>query len=353
MTKIVVGGCDRYEIPRLREFLSWSLAEIGLSFDGCRVLLKPNLLSGKPPGKAVNTHPLLVHALAEVLIDRKCTVFVGDSPGYESTEKALEKSGIMAVVKGLRLGVAPFDKQVIKVNGGISPYRTLVFGEDPLDYDLVINMPKLKAHMMMGLTAGVKNCFGFVRHLDKARWHLRCGTNKRLFASVLIDIHSAVNPAITVLDGIIAMDSNGPSHGRPRDLGLLAVSNNALALDSYMESMLSVPYPLPISSVAAEKGLLEEAEIVARDTPKIHDFRMPSTLAPDFNLPSLVKETARILLTRKPRCDHRKCTLCRTCIDVCPAGALAAAENRVVFDYKKCIKCYCCAEMCPVGAITA
>lgn len=352
MAKIIVGKCDGYEVARLREFIASSFAEFGLSLRGCKVLLKPNLLSGKPPGKAVNTHPLFVRAVAEVLLDGGCTVFVGDSPGYESTKRALDKSGIMEVITSLRLSVASFDKRVIKKNKGVSPYREFRFGEDPLDYDAVINMPKLKAHMMMGLTAGVKNCFGFVPHLEKAKWHLRCGTDKSLFAALLIDICSTVKPVMTILDGIIAMDSDGPSHGRPRDLGLIALSNDAISLDSHLESMLCLPGPLPVSTVAAEKGLVQNALVVDRGAPKIVDFRMPATLAHEFPVPSLVRQTAKALMTRKPKCNHRKCTLCRTCIDVCPAGALAAGDKGLLFDYGKCIKCYCCAEMCPVGAIT-
>ena len=42
-----------------------------------------------------------------------------------------------------------------------------MFGEDPLDYDFILNMPKLKTHVMMGLTAGVKNLFGFVPSLGQ------------------------------------------------------------------------------------------------------------------------------------------------------------------------------------------
>ena len=359
MAKIILGKCDKYDVGLLREFLATSLADIDLPFHGRNVLLKPNLLSGKPPGKAVNTHPLFVQALAEVLLDGGCTVFVGDSPGYESTEKALEKSGIMDVVRDLRLGVAPFNKRVIKTNRGISPYRELCLGEDPLDYDIVMNLPKLKAHMMMGLTAGVKNCFGFVPHLDKAKWHLRCGTDKALFASLLVDIYFAVKPAVTILDGIVAMDSDGPSHGRPRDIGLVAVSNDALSLDSHLESMLCIPRPLPITAVARENGLLEDPTVIDRGAPRVSDFRMPTTLVDDFALPSLLKGAAKVFLTKKPKCNRRKCTLCRTCVDVCPAGALStsdagpASDRRLLFDHRKCIKCYCCAEMCPVGAITA
>jgi uncharacterized protein (DUF362 family)/NAD-dependent dihydropyrimidine dehydrogenase PreA subunit len=277
---------------------------------------------------------------------------VGDSPGYESTEKALEKSGIMEVVRDLRLDVAPFRKRVTKANAGISPYRELVFGEDPLDYDLVLNMPKLKTHAMMGLTAGVKNTFGFVPSLDKAKWHLRCKSDKRLFSSLLIDIYFAVNPALTILDGIVGMDGNGPTHGRVRDLGLVAVSDNALSLDAFLEKRLAIRSPLPISSLGEEKGLLEEALLVDLGAPQIRDFMMPAAVEVDWNLPPLVRETVRHMFTRKPKWAGKKCNLCKTCVNVCPAGALRAEGNGLLFDYKACIRCYCCHEMCPTGAIT-
>ncbi len=352
MSKIVAGGCRGYDVPLLKEFFFRALAEFGALPAKCKVLLKPNLLTGKAPGKAVNTHPLFVRAIAEILVENGCTVFVGDSPGYESTEKALEKSGIMEVMRDLRLGLAPFRKRVTKVNAGISPYRELVLGEDPLDYDLVLNMPKLKTHVMMGLTAGVKNTFGFVPSLDKAKWHLRCKGDKRLFASLLMDIHFLVNPALTILDGIVGMDSNGPAHGRVRDLGLVAVSDNGLSLDVFLEKTLSIRSPLPISSLGEEKGLLKEAILVDEGAPQVRDFVMPAAMDVDWNLPPLVRETVRHIFTRKPKWVSKRCNVCKTCVNVCPVGALRLGAKGLFFDYKACIRCYCCHEMCPTGAIT-
>ena len=349
---IVAGTCAAYEAAPLKEFFSGALTRLGFSLSRCKVLLKPNLLSGRSPEKATNTHPGFVAALAEIFLEEGCTVFVGDSPGYESTEKALEKSSIMEVVRKLGLEVAPFRKRVAKGNAGISPYREFVFGEDPLDYDLVVNVPKLKTHVMMGLTAGVKNTFGFIPSLEKAQWHLRCGTDKQLFAALLADIHTVVNPGLTVLDGILAMDGDGPSHGRVRHLGFVAMSDNAFSLDAFLEKALSLPFPLPISALAREKGLLPEAAVTDLGAPEVGDFRMPATMEVDWNLPPLLRETARHLFTRKPKGDSRKCTACGACMKVCPAAALRVGEKGVSFDYGKCIRCYCCQEMCPAGAIT-
>jgi uncharacterized protein (DUF362 family)/NAD-dependent dihydropyrimidine dehydrogenase PreA subunit len=351
MAQIVAGGQKDYNVTDLGAFFVEAFYDLAISYEKSRVLLKPNLLCGKAPTKAVNTHPLFVRALAEVFLDKGCTVFVGDSPGYESTEKALRKSGILDVIEKLRLRVAAFDRTVAKANAGISPYREILLGEDPLDYDVVVNIPKLKTHIMMGLTAGVKNTFGFIHGLSKAKWHLRCGTNSHLFASLLVDIHAIVNPTVTVLDGVDAMEGDGPSHGKPRNLGLVAVSDNALSLDAYLEALLRVPYPLPITSVARKHGLVPDPVIRDRGIPPINDFVMPTTMRDAFGMPSIVRATTRSLLTKKPKWNEKKCNCCKTCVSVCAAGAATFADGRVSFDYDKCIRCYCCAEMCPVGAI--
>jgi uncharacterized protein (DUF362 family)/NAD-dependent dihydropyrimidine dehydrogenase PreA subunit len=351
LAHIVAGNCSGYEGNDLRKFFLDALATAGIACDHRKVLLKPNLLSGKAPEKAVNTHPDFIKALAEVLLDKGCSVFVGDSPGYESTEKALKKSGIMDVVDRLGLGVATFDKAIVKQNRGISPYREIVLGEDPADYDVIINLPKLKTHIMMGLTAGVKNIFGFIPALSKAKWHLRCGTDSNLFASLLIDIYLLVKPTITILDGIIAMDTDGPSHGRTRNLGLIALATDALAMDSYLETLLRVPYRLPVTSVASEHGLIPEYSLIDKGVAAINDFVMPATMSQEWGGHHLVREVTRQVFTKKPKCNFSACNACKTCVNVCAAGALTFRGDKITFDYGKCIRCYCCAEMCPTGAI--
>jgi uncharacterized protein (DUF362 family)/Pyruvate/2-oxoacid:ferredoxin oxidoreductase delta subunit len=323
------------------------------------VLLKPNLLSGKSPQKAVNTHPQFIKVLGEIFLEKSCTVYVGDSPGYDSTEKALRNSGIMEVAEELGLKIAAFDKRVVKKSRGISPYRQFVLGEDPAAFDLIVNLPKLKTHAMMGLTLGVKNTFGFVPRFEKAKWHLKAGRDPLLFAGILMDIHRVVNPSITVLDGILAMDGDGPSSGRPRDIGLIAVSRDALALDALIERCLALPTSLPLMRLAAEKGLVEEAEIVDLGMPPIQDFVLPKTMDVGWNLPGAVRNTMKRLFVRKPRCVHHVCKKCGVCAVVCPVKAIGEAigeaigtdEEFPVFDYSKCIRCYCCQEMCPEGAI--
>ena len=351
--KVIAGGVDSYDRDGLKQFLSRALREIDFAFDGAKVLLKPNLLSAKSPEKAITTHPHFLQALAELLLDRSCKIWVGDSPGFESTERVIEKSGIMDVMRKLNLKLAPFDKRVAKSCNGVSPYREFVFGEDPDEYDLIINVPKLKTHAMMGLTGGVKNTFGFIPSLYKARWHMRCGRDAALFAAMLIDIHNLVNPALTVIDGITGMDGDGPSSGRIRSVGLVALSRSSFELDLFLEKALKINFPIPTNLLAREKGLAGEFDLIDYGVPDIEPFLKPKSMDTQWNLPTIVRETVRSIVIKKPKCTKKKCTGCATCMEVCPAHAIRLVNDMPTFDYRKCIRCYCCQEMCPEGAIHA
>lgn len=351
MARLVVGTCDSYDAGALKEFLGRAFEKINFQARGSKVLLKPNLLVGKPPRKCVNTHPQLVRSVAEMLLDEGCAVSVGDSPGYESAERALRGSGIGEVVKTLGLQVARFDKKIVKRSQGVSPYREFLLGEDPEAFDVIINLPKFKTHAMMGLTMGVKNTFGFVPRFEKAKWHVKAGRDPLLFGAILLDIHGLVKPALTILDGIAAMEGDGPSGGKPRHIGLLAASNDAPALDLFVEKALRLPDLLPVSRVAYDQGLIRDAEIINLGMPEIRDFLMPATMDTGFNLPGAVRNALKRVISKRPKCDQSRCTQCRVCVEVCPAGALTGDEEYPRFDYKKCIRCYCCQEMCPASAI--
>jgi formate hydrogenlyase subunit 6/NADH:ubiquinone oxidoreductase subunit I len=61
---------------------------------------------------------------------------------------------------------------------------------------------------------------------------------------------------------------------------------------------------------------------------------------------------AALLVSRKPVFSTKACTLCETCIDICPAKALSMGDKKPSIDRGLCIRCYCCAEVCPSHAIS-
>jgi uncharacterized protein (DUF362 family)/NAD-dependent dihydropyrimidine dehydrogenase PreA subunit len=353
MTPAVVhiGHFPDYNLEQLKGFIKKGLNRHTVPAGSPKVLVKPNLVMGKRPEKAVNTHPTVVRAVVEVLRDRGATIVIGDSPGYESTEKALKNALIWPIIEEYHLAVAYFSGAVAKPFQGLSPYREFILGEDPSSYDLIVNLPKLKTHAMMGLSLGVKNVFGFIRGLEKARWHLRAGADTGLFASVLVDLYNLVKPGLTILDGIVAMDGDGPTNGRPRSVGLMALSVNAFNLDREIEKLLGLHEPLPISLVAMKAHLIEAYEVLREGVEVIPALRFPSTMATDWSLPSTVKGILKNTFVRRPKATKRLCQGCGICSEVCRAGAIEMVEEMPVFDYKRCIRCYCCQEMCPQGAI--
>lgn len=349
---MVAGRSDSYDPREIKSFLEGAFSRIDLDISARSVLVKPNLLASKAPDRAVTTHPDFLRALIELLVDHSCTVCLGDSPGYESLDRVLRNGGYADMLRELAVQVVPFTKEAVKRGSGISPYRDFLFGEDPDRYEVVINVPKLKTHSMMGMTLGVKNTFGFIRGFAKGRWHLRAGRDRDLFASILVDIHRLVSPTVTVLDGVVGMCGDGPSNGDPVTCGIVAVSRDAFALDAFIEGRLCPGVILPITACAARHGLIPPYEVIDLGSPPAPArFPMPRTCDTDWNLPRPVKRLLRNLLTKKPKADPGTCRLCGICAEVCPADAIHLGERFPLFDYQACIRCYCCQEMCPHGAI--
>ena len=142
MEKVAIEACDAYDVKLLKTILDSLFQKISFSpISHAKVLIKPNLLISKTPEKAVTTHPAIIQALAELLKDHSCAISVGDSPGFGSTKKVLNISGIMDVIKELGLTISTFNNNIIKRTDGISPYKEFLFGDDPERYDLVINVP--------------------------------------------------------------------------------------------------------------------------------------------------------------------------------------------------------------------
>ena len=352
MEKVIAGGIDSYDTIKLKSLLEKGFREIGLDVNRRKILVKPNLLAGKPPNRAVTTHPLFLRALIELLNERSCTVCLGDSPGYEPLERVLRKGGYLDMLRELGVHVIPFTREVAKKGGGISPYRDFLFGEDPDAYDLVINVPKLKTHGMMGMTLGVKNTFGFVRGFAKGRWHLRAGRDRDLFASIIVDIHRIVSPSVTILDGILGMCGDGPSSGNAVTCGIVALSRSAFALDAFIQSRMCPGVSLPLSACAERYHLLPQYTVIDLGLPPPpSSFAMPRACDADWSLPPPLKILLRNVFLKKPRADLKACRLCGICAKICPAGAIRLGEKAPLFSYSACIRCYCCQEMCPHEAI--
>jgi len=351
VSKVLVRR-GRYDLPALRPEVSGILGAFLEEGDlrGRRVLLKPNFLSPAAPEEALLTHPLIVRAVAEHVLDAGGRVRISDSPAVGSFERILRQGGYAEALKGLPVVFEEFGASV-PVDVG-EPFGRIEMAREVFDADLVINLPKWKTHSQMILTLGVKNLFGCIVGFRKPEWHMRTGVDRTLFARLLVQVCRAVNPAVTLLDGILALEGEGPGRGGvPRVLGVLMGSDNPLAVDRAVCAALGFPpEDLPTNRAAAAMGLDGGEVDIDGELPRIGDFRFPPS-APVAYGPRAFQRLVRSWLLQKPAVRKGRCNDCEACVEYCPADAIQRDDGELRFDYDRCIRCFCCIEVCPRGAL--
>lgn len=322
-----------------------------------KVLIKPNLLSEASPDKHVTTHPAVVEAVVRLVQEAGAQPIIGDSPGMASFIKAARAAGIEDVAKRTNAKLADFKKSVT-INEKDRIFKNLEIAEDVINCDKIINLPKLKTHVQMTMTLGIKNMFGCIVGKRKSQWHLMAGKDRNYFATMIVELFESVKPTLTIMDGIAAMHKDGPQNGEPYPMGLIYASSDTVALDSAITYQVGLSFDkTPILAVAIKKGL-GESNLEKIHFPQIHpdevlkkDFIVPVLadleIGPKFLRPYLKKK-----LVPKPVTNHSICTLCNKCIEVCPPEVIGKVNGKIAINYDGCIHCFCCVEICPDGAMT-
>ena len=350
-----------YDYQSLRSAVERLLAPLGgmAAFvrPGERVLLKPNMLSAKPPEAAVTTHPAVLRAVIELVREAGAVPLVGDSPGIGGIRRVAERSGMLTVVEETCATLVPFEEA--RETAGCGTFRRFALAAPYLDADRVINLPKLKTHEMMTMTCAVKNLFGAVVGAEKPAWHLQAGADRELFARMLLEIYLLRPPDLTIVDAVVAMEGNGPASGDPRQVGLLMAGANAVAVDVIAAEIAGIPKKLLFVERQAERlGIagVDRTEIetvgTSLDEIGVRPFLLPPLADVQFGLPRFLRERLRHHLTTRPVAMPEKCRLCGICRDACPPGAMTIEGGRLLIDYRRCIRCFCCRELCPDAALT-
>jgi uncharacterized protein (DUF362 family)/Pyruvate/2-oxoacid:ferredoxin oxidoreductase delta subunit len=317
-----------------------------------QVLIKPNLLSPAKPEMAILTHPLVVRAVVEYVLEKGGRPLVSDSPALGSFERIIKDGGFKEALKDLDVEFKPF-KTTVKINIG-EPFGQIDIARSAVEADVVINLAKLKTHTQMLLTLGVKNLFGCIVGFKKPEWHLRSGVDRNMFARLLVQIYQSIQPVVTLVDGILALEGQGPGRrGKPRHIGLLVGSRSGLATDVAICRMLGIdPYKLPTMHAAGELGILDGDPEIIGDFTKIFNYKLPELTPLTFG-PKPLQKYMRKHFIQRPMVEPDFCKMCGDCWKICPAGAITPYEEIIGFDYDRCIRCYCCIEVCPHGALQA
>ena len=359
-SSVSIVKCPNYDENKVLSGIRRSIDLIGgiqtFVKKGHHVLLKPNLLYGKSPEKAVTTHPAIVKGVIEIVREAGGVPFIGDSPSIGSLMKAAEKAGIKAVADEMKCPLVEFNRPVLPPNGKGKMFKQLEIDQTVLEADVIINLPKWKTHVQMLLTLGVKNLFGCIPGPRKALWHLKAGEDRKTFAQILVDLYQVIQPSLTLLDGIVGMEGNGPNSGRPIPLGLILASGDSLSLDQIVCDLLGISRKsLLTNRVAFEQGLgKDKIDVVGErvEDVKISNFQFPTLSQMDWNLPGFLTKALKNAFTSRPFIEEERCKACDRCEEICPPKALARKGKDLIFDYEQCICCFCCLEVCPEGAIS-
>ncbi|MFO7534554.1 MAG: DUF362 domain-containing protein [Kiritimatiellia bacterium] len=317
---------------------------------GQRVLIKPNLLADATPEQAITTHPEIARAVIRLAREAGALPVVADSPaGPLRLQAVLEKTGFKALCEQEQ---TPF---INLEQAPSAPFSCagfpFVIAKPVLEADLVVNLPKVKTHTLTIFTGAVKNLYGTLPGFQKATMHKHfpSGDDMGRLLACILDI---VRPGLSIADGVVGMDGNGPSGGQPVELGFLAASTDAAALDAALCRALNVP----LSVVPWFRHLAKERYetlTLAGEPPAPGSLR--------FNLPggwknrlipkALVRLLAPLFWVR-PVLNPQTCIRCGRCAAACPARALDHRPGEVPrLRGPACIGCCCCHEICPVKAI--
>jgi len=359
-SSVSIVKCQNYDEDKVLSGLQRSIDLLGgiqtFMKKGNRVLLKPNLLYGKSPEKAVTTHPAIVKGMIQIVREAGGIPFIGDSPSIGSLTKTAEKAGIKAVADEMKCPLVEFNRPVLPPKERGKIFKQLEIDQTVLEADVIINLPKFKTHSLTLLTLGVKNLFGCIPGPRKALWHLKAGEDRKAFAQILVDVYQIIHPSLTILDGIVGMEGNGPNSGRPIPLGLILASGNPLSLDQIVCDLLGIlRESLLTNRVVFEQGIEKDRiDVLGErvDEVKISNFQFPTLSQPDWNLPGFLRKALKNALTTKPVIEEEVCNACNQCAEICPPKALVRKEKGLIFDYGQCIRCFCCLEVCPEGAIS-
>jgi len=360
---VALEHCRSYDAAELHTAMGRLLETIGgmgvFVKHGQNVLIKPNFLTDSTPDEAITTHPEVVRAIIHILKQHGAKPFVADSPSnVVKIEKVWEKTGFKAMCAAENVPLVCLEK-----SGAVS-YKidgfSFSIAKPILDADVIINVPKVKTHMLTILTGAVKNMYGAVPGFQKMNLHKLHPTVPE-FGKLIAAIYRKVPPHLNIADGVVGMHGNGPSAGIPINLGFLAASRDAVALDLTLCRLMNidpsaVPYlrHLSITGYPEEKQKHIESAGASAESFVIKNFKAPDTLRARM-IPGWLVSILAPFVWIAPSISG-KCISCGRCVKGCPVTALsfvnADKKGKPVLDRKKCIGCCCCHEVCPAKAIT-
>jgi uncharacterized protein (DUF362 family)/NAD-dependent dihydropyrimidine dehydrogenase PreA subunit len=362
--KVSIEKVADYNSEEIYTALQRSLSRLGslenIIKPRSKVFVKINHLSPpSSPDDAIVTHPSFVREVLRLLLEINLEITVGDD--IQSKEKdGFLVSGHRQVCNDLGIRLVNLKERgfrEVHCKGQI--LKKALISPVVHEVDYIVNLPKLKTHSLTAFTGAVKNMFGIIPFGLRLDYH-RIFKWSDVFSQMLVDIFSCAPPHLTIMDGIVAMEGEGPSGGNPKKVGVILASQDSVAVDAVASKIVGFnPMNIITTRNAHERGLgigeIDKIDIEGEDIGRVEvrNFKH-SAVAVGFmkrKIPSFLHGFIQVQLTLIPKINMKKCTACMECVNICPREAAKLDEGLVWIDKGLCIHCMCCHEVCRFQAI--
>jgi len=317
-----------------------------------KVFVKPNMLGAFPAGKHVTTSPELVKTVVCLVRKFEARVTVGDNcgvGGYGLNQRVAKSTGILEAAQGAYKNVA---QKTIPVKLNSRYVNSVVVSRDMIEADILISLPVMKTHSLTVVTGGVKNMFGIVAGAEKGKLH-GAAPGPADFGRMLAEICAIRPPDLTIMEAVTAMEGYGPSAGKPKWVGKVLASRNAVALDAVVCRIMGIEpdqvHHIREASLLGLGPIGAESIAIMGDLPRNLKFKLPLEANRFKLLPFISSRFFGTLARSKLKLNKKKCKKCKLCVEGCPTGAMNMGELPWI-DQQKCIRCLCCHELCPESA---
>jgi len=336
---------------------------------GQSVIIKPNWVNSRPDSTGATTNTSIIEAVIEFFQKIGTNVAIAEGSGYEfDTKKTFRVLGVDYFTKKYRIKIINTRECPVKtVDIGGKILGKISLPTEVAEADWIINIPKIKTHVITGVTFCMKNLFGLLPDKERRRAHV-FGLD-----SSIADLASYFDrKTINILDGLIAMSGEGPVFGDTFNLDLLICGQNIADIDRYTCGLLKIDWHKIGHIRAAKKLFSKDIQIISESSENMHlpVFVLPTAsrlyrirywgvFAFDFIFSRFAgKSLIPWIVTRfgvRLNIINEKCSNCRKCIQVCPEGAISV-NSKTGFpqiDFEKCryVRCFKCFDICREDAI--
>jgi uncharacterized protein (DUF362 family) len=255
---LVKGERAKEPVYKALDLIDYKSAIQGFS----RVLIKVNFITDKTWETGATTDPLVVEAIIDKLKPLGVVINVVESDAtMTNADKAFEVTGMKDMCQRMSVEFINlrYEKEKVKIDIPNEEVLGSITVPKIVAESAIISAAKLKTHSSTGVTLGMKNLFGLLPDKFKAKYHAR-GISK-----VIVDISTVIRPVLTVIDGFIAMEGQGPVDGTRVKMDLIIASKDVVAADATGCRVMGIdPHSLSHTRRAAEKGLgnIDNIEIV-------------------------------------------------------------------------------------------